>query len=699
MKAIPKTFTFLVLIPILVFSSCATNSNNRDKSLVSWVTIDNRDVGDGSILTLQDGEVFDGIILSEKGESWIAGSEEDKRSPKDPKGSSLIAPGIGEVEQIAIVYKGNEILIYRDAVLQVRYEAENIDLLSSNTNMVVFGSSHYGGEGAVSGALEDARIYDKALSEEELKQLQPNQSSRIEPYAWWDFEGDEVRDRMGRYEFHNLGVWEDVEIKNGRLILKKDDCQLIAARTYVPETPEWPDDPPGNWPKYHLAHPGPGVAFPGDPNPAFYYKERYHLHYIYENPYGFMFAHLSSSDMVHWEWQPTVLGPPKTGHGMFSGTGFFTREGKPAMIYHGWGSDRNHIMYGLDDKLNEWTDPEVIIPRYENGDEANIDQWDPDCWQIDDNYYGLSGGEDPGLMKSDDLKNWIYLGKLLHEDYPSDLGVSRYEDISCANIFRIGEKWMLLCISHALGCRYYLGDFKDEKFLPEYHALMNWMDPDEKPTGFAPDSKTLSYFAPESVKTKDGRRVMWTWITADASPSGLQSLPRELELPDDGILRIRPLKELETLRYDEQRIENITVSKDEAFRLSDLTGDAIEMEIQFTAPLPEDFGMMLLGDERGEGGIKISAGASRNTLGIGSISPPFKLAEDEDLTLRIFIDKNLVEVFANDRQAAAYANKEIRQEPGISFFTNDRSLVIKEVTTWKMRSAYNPQTLGGSGTF
>ena len=56
--------------------------------------------------------------------------------------------------------------------------------------------------------------------------------------------------------------------------------------------------------------------------------------------------------------------------------------------------------------------------------------------------------------------------------------------------------------------------------------------------------------------------------------------------------------------------------------------------------------------------------------------------------MRIFIDKNLVEVFANDRQAAAYANKEIREKPDISFFTNDRSLVIQEVHTWKMRSAY-----------
>ena len=691
MKPIQRPGIFLILIPILFLSACATKSNNTDKTLVSWVIIENMDADGGSILTLQDGELFDGIILSGEGDSWIAGSEHELRTLTGTNNTSVTAPGIGEIEQIAIVYKGDEILIYRDALLQARYKAENIDLLNSNTSIVVFGHSHFGGGGAISGAIEDARIFRKALSEKELKLLQPNKPSRTKPYAWWDFEGDEVLDRTGRYVYHNMGEWEDMEINNGKLILKNHD-RVIAARAYVPETPGWPENPPENWPTFHLAHPGPGIAFPGDPNPAFYYRERYHMHYIYANPYGFMFAHISSTDMVNWKWHPTVLGPPKTGHGMFSGTGFFTREGNPAMIYHGWGSGRNHIMYGLDETLDEWTDPEAILPMDDNGDLAAMEHWDPDCWQMGDTYYALSGGKDPELIKSDNLNDWLHLGKLLHEDYPANLGVDRYEDISCANMFRIGNKWMLLCISHGLGCRYYLGDFKDEKYLPEFHALMNWMAQDETPTGFAPDNKTLTYFAPESLKTKDGRRVIWAWITADASPTGLQSLPRELELPDDGILRIRPLKELETLRFDERTFKNITINIDEEFRLSDITGDAIEMEATFKAPLPENFGINLLGDEKGEGGISITAGADRKTLGIGSINPPFELRDGENLTLRIFIDKNLVEVFANDRQAAAYASEEIRENPDISFFTNDRSLVIQEVNIWKMRSVYGGTT-------
>jgi hypothetical protein len=50
------------------------------------------------------------------------------------------------------------------------------------------------------------------------------------------------------------------------------------------------------------------------------------------------------------KWHPTVLVGPHTGHGMFSGTGFFTKDGRPAIIYHGQGSGRNQMAFGLDGK-------------------------------------------------------------------------------------------------------------------------------------------------------------------------------------------------------------------------------------------------------------------------------------------------------------------------------------------------------------
>ena len=138
-------------------------------------------------------------------------------------------------------------------------------------------------------------------------------------------------------------------------------------RPYTPETPAWPKDPPSDWLTYHLAHPGPGNAMPGDPNCVFDYKGRYHLHYIYRNHTGFVLAHVSGDDVVRWTWHTTVLVPPTTGHGMFSGTGFYTKEGKPAIIYHGEGSGRNWIQYPLDDKFDSWSDPEPVLPTDASG--------------------------------------------------------------------------------------------------------------------------------------------------------------------------------------------------------------------------------------------------------------------------------------------------------------------------------------------
>jgi hypothetical protein len=332
--------------------------------------------------------------------------------------------------------------------------------LNNKNDFVLFGLSHAGGEEWISSEIEDARIYSRPLSIDELKTLKPNVQSEFQPYAWWDFEGDDVKERMGVYANHDKGE-DDLALENGKLILSKWGV-LISARKYIPETPKWPKNPPEDWMTYHLAHPGPGVGEPGDPNPAYFYKGRYHLHYIYRNQYGFAYAHVSSKDMVRWKWHPTVLIPPFTGHGMFSGTGFFTLEGQPAMIYHGVGSGHNQVTLALDDNLDKWTKPVPALALDENEEPVeDMYYWDPDCWIIDKTYYALSGGKDPELMKSDDLKTWKYLGKVLHAAYPDDLGVGRDEDISCANMFRIGNKWMLLCISHRLGCRYFLGDFKD----------------------------------------------------------------------------------------------------------------------------------------------------------------------------------------------------------------------------------------------
>jgi sucrose-6-phosphate hydrolase SacC (GH32 family) len=360
---------------------------------------------------------------------------------------------------------------------------------------------------------------------------------------------------------------------------------------------------------------------------------------------------------------------------MFSGTGFITKEGRPAIIYHGQGSGRNQVAFALDDKFEQWTKPIPVIPKDGLGQEAKVSNWDPDCWLNGDTYYALSGGGDPGLMKSSDLKNWLFLGPLLHADYPATLGIPRGEDISCANMFRIGNEWMLLCISHPLGCRYYLGDFKDEKYLPRFHSMMSW--------------NGNNYFAPESVLTQDQRRVMWAWLLdLPVAPCGIQSLPRELELPADGVLRIRPLRELAVLRRDLRRLEDLAVKADTAPTIGAIRGNTLELEATFQPSAASEFGLEVLTDPQGENGVRVAVVPGRKTLRVGKVNAPFELKPGEDLTLRVFLDKNLVEVFANDRQAAVAAGKYVPENLGIRLFSQGADSRVTQLKAWRVKSIY-----------
>jgi len=471
---------------------------------------------------------------------------------------------------------------------------------------------------------------------------------------------------------------------------------LAAEPSPSPQVPGLPATIPTTWLTYHLAHPGPGGAMPGDPNPAYFYRGKYHLHYIYNAAKGFAYAHVSSPDMVHWTWHPTVVEPGFTGHGMFSGTGFFTKDGKPAMIYHGQGSNKNWIMLALDDNLDQWSKPMVVDVKDSAGEPAKMRHWDPDCWVMNGDYYALSGGGDPPLFTSSDMREWRLLGPLFHEQTPwDDLGVGRDEDVSCANMFKLGDKWMLLCISHALGARYYLGDFRDGKYLPERHAMLNW--------------SRWDFFAPESLQTADGRRVAWSWCTPAKNnmqklgrkkdfprlldqtvcQPGIQSLPRELSLAADGSLKMRPLRELESLRRDEKTTGEVVVKGDGVQVLDGIMGDTLELQVVFAKPKAKECGVVLFCDEAGKNGIEIGHGAGRRSLTVDSIEPPFELADGEDLTLRIFVDKNIVEVFANDRQAAVAWHEPNPERLRIGLFSRGGDSTAR-VKAWQMRSIYKP---------
>jgi beta-fructofuranosidase len=457
----------------------------------------------------------------------------------------------------------------------------------------------------------------------------------------------------------------------------------------------------------HLMHPG-EESLPGDPNAAFFLDGTYHLHYILRHPWqgrqSFSFVHVTSPDLLHWTWQTTKLQPSFTGHGMFSGTGFLTKDNQPAVIYHGESSGRNQIAIAKDRQLSAWQKPFPVDVRDKNGEPANINHWDPDCFRIGDTYYAISGGPNPPLFKSDDLKTWTLVGDFMAHELP-DVAIG--EDVSCPNFFPLGDKWMLLCISHPLGCRYYIGDWDAERqqFVPEVHRRMNWKRDEQVVWGLF---QRTDFFAPESVLTPDGRRVMWAWLTT-AGPKGellnktVQSLPRELSLRDDGTLKIAPVRELESLRGEPAILENIVLEhpltghgghappnqRPLLQAIGTLPSDACELRVTVERPEANRklFGLVLFADEHGNG-LPILFRPETGTIRLGSTEAPFvvsDLPEGEDIELRIFVDRYLVEVFVNNRQALVAAFPGYGNRRAVNAFTVGAPTTIQRLETWPLQ--------------
>ena len=172
------------------------------------------------------------------------------------------------------------------------------------------------------------------------------------------------------------------------------------------------------------------------------------------------------------------------------------------------------------------------------------------------------------------------------------------------------------------------------------------------------------------------------------APTGVQALPRELELPADGVLRIRPLRELEALRFDGKKEVGIMLKAGEIYPLKGVEGSALEIEVIAKVSRGAEFGIEVLGDQDGRHGVRIAVNADGQgkSVEVGKVVAPFALEEGEDLSLRVFIDKNLVEVFVNGRQAVVTAIPFVAKNTAVHLFSNRGGVEVTSVQFWKMQS-------------
>ena len=278
-----KLHTTLLLAAAGIASAQNPEPPLTDKSLVVWAAPANLTQHGGSALTLEDGrDHFDAIVFAELTPArWMAGSELFLRTQKDQAAFPPETADANTFVQLAVVYAGKQITVYRNGELYSQHPMAEAQPFGA-ASRVNIGKRHRGqGDKAhFAGAIDDARIYDRALTAAEINALKPNDAAGPKPWAWWSFADKEAKDSTGRFLITELTG--GAKVADGKLILDGVSGEMLCkSGKVIPftfETPARPAHPPADWLTYHLAHPGPGTGMPGDPNCAFYWKGRYHLH-------------------------------------------------------------------------------------------------------------------------------------------------------------------------------------------------------------------------------------------------------------------------------------------------------------------------------------------------------------------------------------------------------------------------------------
>ena len=76
---------------------------------------------------------------------------------------------------------------------------------------------------------------------------------------------------------------------------------------------------------------------------------------------------------------------------------------------------------------------------------------------------------------------------------------------------------------------------------------------------------------------------------------------------------------------------------------------------------------------------------------------PLSLGEDEALQLRIFIDRSIIEVFANDQQCLTLRVYPSRADSaGVTLFARGGAAQLRSLRAWQMRSVW-PELRGFEG--
>ncbi|MEI8224920.1 MAG: glycoside hydrolase family 32 protein [Bacteroidota bacterium] len=534
--------------------------------------------------------------------------------------------------------------------------------------------------------------------------------------------------KVPKYDFANTLSEQENQLRTNPLMIRfAESRQRQSADRYRPI--------------YHFVSPESTL---NDPNGICFWQGNWHLFYQGYPPEDRRqhWGHAVSKDLIHWKDLPYAIYP-NPERAVFSGSSLVDGNRVIAM-YHGT-EVGNMVAVSDDPLLLNWkkttTDRAAIPLRSEAGFPLPYSVFDPSIWKKDDIYYALSAGRAPKgpggrqvatcyLFRSKDLINWQYVHEFVEDDRFTLIG----DDYACPYFWPIGDRYILPFFSHMSGGQYLLGDYDTErdKFIVTQGAKFN----------FGPSTPS-GVHAPSA--TPDGKGgVIIIFNMNPGKPTGewnqIFTLPRRLTLVGKNEIGQEPAGDIESLRGEYQKVVPVKLPANKELIFKNIKGNAMEINLEIDpmdapvislnvlrSPGKEEYTQINFFRERGmPGGRDYRVGQIARVQGLDepqpapTVSPAaplvreslisiessfsslhpdvrprgpetgsFVLDKDETLKLRIFIDKSVVEVFANGKQCVAVRVYPSRDDSiGFSIRSQGQESELKSLEAWQMNSIY-----------
>lgn len=516
------------------------------------------------------------------------------------------------------------------------------------------------------------------------------------------------------------GILDDIQIYNA--VLSESEIQDLANVNYQLSTVNSLNYPQNeyfadiNRPRHHAM---PASNWMNESHGMTYSDGRYHV-FFQKNANGPYMArlhwgHVSSPDLCNWTEERIALVPGKSYDikGCWSGCVFSDEAitgGNPYILYTGVDNGRATINLASpqDSTLILWN--KSSLNPVINGTPAgySADFRDPYFFRSGDEAYCIVGTSRGGVASTSLHRYNASTGVFDYTGYPFFTGsdVERCGSFfEMPNMTRMDDRWLFtatpLGTAHGVRTIYYVGSVnEDGTFLTDQSEPLTVELPGFARDGYGLLSPTIYQHNGKTLVLGIVPDKLATSINYNLGYAHTLSLPREWSLAPDGTLIQRPYEGLQALRSDTSvTIDAQTLSGD--LSLEPVSGREIEVRAQFVVA-EAAFGIKFLTNDAGRGcRVYYDPATARITLdcsnltrrvndqgvfdGIYTSELPATVQAGDTMTLHLFFDHSVLDLFINDRWASSVRIFPTSESSvGVSLFADDATPLLG-AEAWTMR--------------